>query len=195
MPKILIIHGAGMNMRGKVQTEIFGPMTLPEYDERDPRLRRRTGPRDRDLPFEYRGRGRQQDSTRRTTRASMRRCSTRQRSAAAIRRWSRRSRRSNFRRSRSTSRTRCGAARLPRPPRSARASSPASGCPDIIWRCAACATCWRPRSDPRRHRRHRPVGPNLVNAVQGKSTAIRFTAGHSRTRASAEPFCAEHGIR
>lgn len=34
MPKILVVHGAGMNMRGKVQTEIFGPMTLPEYDER-----------------------------------------------------------------------------------------------------------------------------------------------------------------
>ena len=34
MAKILIIHGAGMNMRGKVQTEIFGPLTLPEYDER-----------------------------------------------------------------------------------------------------------------------------------------------------------------
>ena len=34
MPKILIVHGAGMNMRGKVQNEIFGPMTLPEYDER-----------------------------------------------------------------------------------------------------------------------------------------------------------------
>ncbi|OGA04250.1 MAG: hypothetical protein A2W68_03515 [Betaproteobacteria bacterium RIFCSPLOWO2_02_64_14] len=33
MPKVLIVHGAGMNMRGKVQTEIFGPMTLPEYDE------------------------------------------------------------------------------------------------------------------------------------------------------------------
>ncbi|MBN8902110.1 MAG: hypothetical protein BGO51_11910 [Rhodospirillales bacterium 69-11] len=32
MPKYLIIHGAGMNMRGKVQTEIFGTMTLPEYD-------------------------------------------------------------------------------------------------------------------------------------------------------------------
>ncbi len=32
MPKILVIHGAGMNMRGKVQTEIFGTMTLPEYD-------------------------------------------------------------------------------------------------------------------------------------------------------------------
>ncbi|HET6236995.1 MAG TPA: type II 3-dehydroquinate dehydratase [Acetobacteraceae bacterium] len=32
MTKILIIHGAGMNMRGKVQTEIFGTMTLPEYD-------------------------------------------------------------------------------------------------------------------------------------------------------------------
>jgi 3-dehydroquinate dehydratase-2 len=34
MVKILVIHGAGMNMRGKVQTELFGPMTLPEYDER-----------------------------------------------------------------------------------------------------------------------------------------------------------------
>ena len=33
MPKVLIIHGAGMNMRGKVQTEVFGTMTLPEYDE------------------------------------------------------------------------------------------------------------------------------------------------------------------
>ena len=32
MTKILVIHGAGMNMRGKVQTEIFGTMTLPEYD-------------------------------------------------------------------------------------------------------------------------------------------------------------------
>ena len=29
---ILVIHGAGMNMRGKVQTEVFGPLTLPEYD-------------------------------------------------------------------------------------------------------------------------------------------------------------------
>lgn len=34
MAKVLVIHGAGMNMRGKVQIEIFGPMTLPEYDER-----------------------------------------------------------------------------------------------------------------------------------------------------------------
>ena len=33
MPKVLVIHGAGMNMRGKIQTDIFGPMTLPEYDE------------------------------------------------------------------------------------------------------------------------------------------------------------------
>ena len=33
MAKVLIIHGAGMNMRGKVQTEIFGTMTLPEYDQ------------------------------------------------------------------------------------------------------------------------------------------------------------------
>ena len=34
MPKIRVIHGAGMNMRGKVQLDVFGPMTLPEYDER-----------------------------------------------------------------------------------------------------------------------------------------------------------------
>lgn len=33
MPKVLVIHGAGMNMRGKIQTDIFGTMTLPEYDE------------------------------------------------------------------------------------------------------------------------------------------------------------------
>lgn len=32
MTKILVIHGAGMSMRGKAQLEIFGPMTLPEYD-------------------------------------------------------------------------------------------------------------------------------------------------------------------
>ena len=32
MPKILVIHGAGMNMRGKVQVETFGPMTLADYD-------------------------------------------------------------------------------------------------------------------------------------------------------------------
>ncbi len=37
-------------------------------------------------------------------------------------------------------------------------------------------------------------GRTLVGAVQGKSQAIRFTAGHNRTRAHAEAFCAEHGI-
>ena len=37
-------------------------------------------------------------------------------------------------------------------------------------------------------------GRTLVNSVQGKSPAIRFTAGHSRTRSSAEAFCAENGI-
>jgi len=31
--KVLVIHGAGMNMRGKVQIDVFGPMTLPQYDE------------------------------------------------------------------------------------------------------------------------------------------------------------------
>ena len=33
MLKFLIVHGAGMNMRGKAQLDIFGPMTLSEYDE------------------------------------------------------------------------------------------------------------------------------------------------------------------
>jgi predicted dehydrogenase len=37
-------------------------------------------------------------------------------------------------------------------------------------------------------------GRTLVGAIQGKSTEFRFTAGHSRTRDTAEPFCAEHGI-
>lgn len=32
MPKILVIHGAGMNMRGKAQIDVFGTMTLPQYD-------------------------------------------------------------------------------------------------------------------------------------------------------------------
>ncbi len=31
--KILVVQGAGMNMRGKVQTEIFGTMTMAEYDQ------------------------------------------------------------------------------------------------------------------------------------------------------------------
>ena len=33
MAKVLVIHGIGMNMRGKIQQDIFGTMTLPEYDE------------------------------------------------------------------------------------------------------------------------------------------------------------------
>jgi len=37
-------------------------------------------------------------------------------------------------------------------------------------------------------------GRTLVNSVQGKSSAIRFTAGHTRTRSLAEPFCVENGI-
>ncbi|HVZ09471.1 MAG TPA: type II 3-dehydroquinate dehydratase [Rhodopila sp.] len=31
--KILVVQGAGMNMRGKVQTEIFGTMTMDEYNQ------------------------------------------------------------------------------------------------------------------------------------------------------------------
>ncbi|MGD0108825.1 MAG: type II 3-dehydroquinate dehydratase [Rhodopila sp.] len=30
--KILVVQGAGMNMRGKTQTEIFGTMTLDQYN-------------------------------------------------------------------------------------------------------------------------------------------------------------------
>ena len=37
-------------------------------------------------------------------------------------------------------------------------------------------------------------GRMLVNAVQSKSAAIRFTAGYTRTRATAEGFCANAGI-
>ena len=40
MAKILVIHGAGMNMRGRAQLDVFGPMTLAQYDEH---LRRYAG--------------------------------------------------------------------------------------------------------------------------------------------------------
>ncbi len=33
MTKVLVLHGKGMELRGKVDIEIFGTMTLPEYDE------------------------------------------------------------------------------------------------------------------------------------------------------------------
>ena len=33
MPKVLVVHGAGMNMRGKSQIEVFGPLTMADYDE------------------------------------------------------------------------------------------------------------------------------------------------------------------
>jgi len=38
-------------------------------------------------------------------------------------------------------------------------------------------------------------GKTLVSSVQGRSDVIRFTDGHNRTRAKAEAYCAEHGIR
>jgi predicted dehydrogenase len=37
-------------------------------------------------------------------------------------------------------------------------------------------------------------GRSLVNAVHGKTDAIRFVAAHTRTRAGAEDFCRERGI-
>ena len=33
MTKVLVIQGAGMNMRGKVQLEVFGPNTLEQINE------------------------------------------------------------------------------------------------------------------------------------------------------------------
>ena len=33
MTKVLVIQGSGMNMRGKSQVEIFGPMTLDDMNE------------------------------------------------------------------------------------------------------------------------------------------------------------------
>ena len=31
--KVLVVHGEGMELRGKTQLDVFGTMTLPEYDE------------------------------------------------------------------------------------------------------------------------------------------------------------------
>jgi 3-dehydroquinate dehydratase-2 len=33
MTNILVVHGAGMNMRGKAQIEVFGRMTLEDYNK------------------------------------------------------------------------------------------------------------------------------------------------------------------
>jgi len=32
MAKFLVVHGAGMNMRGKTQIDVFGTITLADYD-------------------------------------------------------------------------------------------------------------------------------------------------------------------
>ncbi|MBI4312516.1 MAG: type II 3-dehydroquinate dehydratase [Chloroflexi bacterium] len=32
MTKVLVVHGAGMNMRGKAQLDVFGPQTLDDYN-------------------------------------------------------------------------------------------------------------------------------------------------------------------
>ncbi len=103
---------------------------------------------------------------------------------AATRRWSRRSARCAFRRSRCTSPTRCAAARLPRRRGSATASSPALDCQAIIWHCAACVTCWRPRSDSCRHRRARPMGPH---ARQFRAGSERRDPLHRRPQPHSRP--------
>ena len=107
--KILVIHGAGMNMRGKVQIDIFGPMTLPEYDAKIRGYAAELGVEVEIFHSNIEGEVINR-STRRTTTASPARSSILPASRAAIRRWSPRSARSASRRSRSTSPTRCGAA-------------------------------------------------------------------------------------
>ncbi len=135
------------------------------------------------------------NSTRPTTRASTRRCSTRRRSAAAIRRWSRRSRQVKLSDDRGPhlepDPARPGLADGGGQPGRRRRVRPAGLLPGVARRArlargeemirAAIVGLGR-------------WGRTLVGAVQGKSTEFRFTAGHSRTGATAEPFCAEHGI-
>ena len=41
--KVLVIHGKGMEMRGKEKIDIFGTMTLPEYDEQIRRYAKELG--------------------------------------------------------------------------------------------------------------------------------------------------------
>ena len=57
MTKVLVIQGAGMNMRGKVQVETFGPNTLDQINEQIPRLRRKLGHRRENRPLQRGGRG------------------------------------------------------------------------------------------------------------------------------------------
>ena len=59
MTKLLIIHGLGMNMRGKVDVETFGPMTLPEYDQKIGEFARELGVEVRCFPLQHRGRDRE----------------------------------------------------------------------------------------------------------------------------------------
>ena len=33
MTRVLVLHGAGIDMRGKAQVEVFGPLTMADYDE------------------------------------------------------------------------------------------------------------------------------------------------------------------
>ncbi len=55
--KILVSPRRRRDHARKAQVEIFGPMTLPEYDSGDPGLCRRAWGGDRDLPFQHRRRG------------------------------------------------------------------------------------------------------------------------------------------
>ena len=111
--KILVIHGAGMNMRGKAQVEIFGPMTLPEYDAKFAPMPRSSASRSRSSIPTSKARS-STACSRRTTKASPAPSSIPPVTPAAIRPWSPPSAMSASRRSRSTSPTRPGAAPCPR---------------------------------------------------------------------------------
>ena len=116
MPKILVIHGAGMNMRGKVQLDVFGPMTLPEYDERIRGYAKELGVEVEIFHSNVEGEivNKLYAANDAGVDAAI---FNRRRSAVATRRWSRPSPRSSSPRPRCTSRTRSAARRPHRPPR------------------------------------------------------------------------------
>src|SRR5271168_4593029 len=153
MPKILILHGAGMNMRGKVQLEIFGPMLLPEYDERIRGYASELG-----LDVEIFHSNIEGEIVNKIYEANDRGVDAAIFNPAA------------FGSGYAALVAALSQVKFPtievhisnpirrrRPPRSARASSPDSASPAMRWRCAASRICWR-----RRNSRRRPRLPAVV---------------------------------
>ena len=194
MAKVLVIHGAGMNMRGKVQTDIFGPMTLPEYDERI-----RGYAAELDLEVEIFHSNIEGEIVNKIYEANDKGFDAALFNpaafgtgypalVAAISQVQIPDDRGSYL---EPDKTRSGfrnGAGQPWHRRGLRVDGILSGAArrarhaggkEVINAAIVGLGRW---------------GRTLVNSVQGKSSAIRFTAGHTRTRASAEAFCAENGI-